>query len=320
MCHIFHKHRVPSEISRAIQTWNRGSWVWQSIPCLPQRDKLVQSICFLTVVHSFTHVQSSIQDTKVPLPDPGIHTASGARLQHDGGRLVTFKLPEGRTTRVLFHACEVQQPILSLGCHAQQGYWSDLRADTGTLFFPDKTQTKHSETQLHKEESLFFVEGMLVAPLLTAGVSDEVAQEIQIPIGPQMLDDVEEPMPVRPTTLKDLGNPDQIVMEQHSLTHFPSQRWCKMCLESRGRDSPHREQSKIDAVVPHLQFDNEQTPLLEPSTRRWCQTPRRWTCPILLRRQPNGCVTRGMNACVYKERERRRSSVAAGQSGKRMSS
>ena len=50
---------------------------------------------------------------QVPLPDPGIHTASGARLQHDGGRLVTYKLPEGRTIRVLFHACAVQKPILS---------------------------------------------------------------------------------------------------------------------------------------------------------------------------------------------------------------
>ena len=44
-------------------------------------------------------------------------------------------------------------------------------------------------------------------------------------------------------------------MEQHSLTHFPNQFWCKMCVESRRRDSPHREQSKIDAVVPQLQFD-----------------------------------------------------------------
>ena len=26
---------------------------------------------------------------KIPLPDPGIHTASGARLQQDGRRLVT---------------------------------------------------------------------------------------------------------------------------------------------------------------------------------------------------------------------------------------
>ena len=60
----------------------------------------------------------------IPLPDPGISTASGARLQHDGGRLVTYKLPEGRTVRVLFHACAVRKPIRSLGRLAQQGYWS----------------------------------------------------------------------------------------------------------------------------------------------------------------------------------------------------
>ena len=70
---------------------------------------------------------------KVPFLGPGIRTPSGARLQHDGGRLVSFKLPEGRTIRVLFHACEVQTPILSLGCFAQQEFWSGLRADTGVL-------------------------------------------------------------------------------------------------------------------------------------------------------------------------------------------
>ena len=113
-------------------------------------------------------------------------------------------------------------------------------------FFPDKTQTKRSHTQLHKEESLFFVKGMMVAPLTTTGV---------MPVGPQMLEDVEEPMLDRPATLRDSGTPDQIVMEQHSLTHFPSRPWCKMCVESRGHDSPHREQSKIDAVAPQLQFD-----------------------------------------------------------------
>ena len=192
---------------------------------------------------------------KIPLPDPGIHTASGARLEHDGGRLLTYKFPEGRTVSVLFHACTVLKPVLSLGRLAQQDYWRDLRADTGTLFFLDKTQTKHSHTQLHQEESVFFVKRMMVAPLTTAGVSDEVAQEIQMPVGPQMLEDVEEPMLARHATLRDPGTPDQIVMEQHNLTHFPSQFWCKMCVESRGHDSPHREQSKIDAVVPQLQFD-----------------------------------------------------------------
>ena len=69
-----------------------------------------------------------------------------------------------------------------------------------------------------------------------------------------MLEDVEERMLARPSTLRDPGTPDQIVMEQHNLTHFPSQP-CKMCVESRGHDSPHREQSKTDAVVPQLQFD-----------------------------------------------------------------
>ena len=96
---------------------------------------------------------------------------------------------------------------------------------------------------------------MLVVPLSTAGVSDEVAQELQVPVGPQMLEDFDEPMPARPTTLRDPGTHDQIVMEQHSLTHFPSQSWCKMCVESRGHDSPHREPPKIDAVAPQRQFD-----------------------------------------------------------------
>ena len=56
--------------------------------------------------------------------------------------------------------------------------------------------------------------------MTTAGVSDEVAQELQMPMGPQMLEDVEEQMLARPPTLRDPGTPDQIVMEQRILTHF----------------------------------------------------------------------------------------------------
>ena len=62
-------------------------------------------------------------------------------------------------------------------------------------------------------------------------------------------------MPSRPATLKDPGTPHQIVLDQHTLTYFRSQPWCKVCVESRGSDSPHREQSKIDALVPQLPFD-----------------------------------------------------------------
>ena len=145
------------------------------------------SICFLTVAHSFTPLQSCIQDKRYSCLLEPTQQVEQARLQHDGGRLETYKLPAGRTIRVLFHACAVQKPILSRGRLAQQGYWSDLRADTGTLFFSDKIQTKRSHTHLYKEESLFFVKGMMVAPMTTAGVSDEVAQ-LQMPIGPQMVD------------------------------------------------------------------------------------------------------------------------------------
>ena len=117
---------------------------------------------------------------------------------------------------------------------------SDLRVDTGTLFFLDKIQTQQSQTQLHQEESVFFFKGMLMAPLVTAGVSEDVVQELQMPISPQTLVDVEEPMPARLATLKDPGAPDQIV-DQQSQTHFPSQSRCLMCVEPRGHHSSHRE-------------------------------------------------------------------------------
>ena len=39
------------------------------------------------------------------------------------------------------------------------------------------------------------------------------------------------------------ATPDRIVLDEHSMTHFPSQPWRKVCEESRVRDSPHREQA-----------------------------------------------------------------------------
>ena len=86
----------------------------------------------------------------------------------------------------------------------------------------------------------------------------------------------------------------RIVLDQNSLAHFLSQPWCKICVASRGRDSPHQEQPKngqraapTSVSWPHVQrkpsteFLVPRTPLLEPSCRHWCQTPRRWTCPVV---------------------------------------
>ena len=63
-------------------------------------------------------------------------------------------------------------------------------------------KTHQSQTRLHKEDRLFFVKGMLMAPLVPAGVSDDDAQELHVPIGPQALGGVEETMSSRPATLK----------------------------------------------------------------------------------------------------------------------
>ena len=88
-----------------------------------------------------------------------------------------------------------------------------------TLFFTNIIQTQLRQTQLHKGDSLFVVKGMLMALLVTTGVSDDVAQESLMPVGLQALEGPAEPMPCRPATLED-PLPDQIVLDQHSSTQF----------------------------------------------------------------------------------------------------
>ena len=159
---------------------------------------------------------------KIPSLDPGIHTASGARLQHDGGRLVTYKLPEGRTIRVLFHACAVQIFFFVSAVSLSRGtgvIFVQILEHCSFLTIPRSNVASHSCTR----KSLFFVKGTMVAPLTTAGVSDKVAQEIQVPVGPQMLEDVEEPMLARPATLSDPGTPDQSIPED-TIHHIENSR------------------------------------------------------------------------------------------------
>ena len=138
-----------------------------------RRQAGVKYVLLDSGAHSFTHVRSSIQEKKVPLLDSGIHTATGARLQHDGGRVVTFKLPEGRAIRVLFHACDVQKPIPVSWLSRSAGVLGVMFAQTLVhCSFLTRSRRKRSHTQLHNEGvCLFFLKGMLVEPLSTAGVS-----------------------------------------------------------------------------------------------------------------------------------------------------
>ena len=85
------------------------------------------------------------------------------------------------------------------------------------------------------------------------------AQELEVPMGPRMLEDAEEPMLVRFATFKDFGTPDTLHhIENKLFFNFSSNTvhgWWRPSADS-----------------------GEQPLLLEPSTRRWCRIPRRWTC------------------------------------------
>ena len=136
----------PSETVSTVSCPSQDPSVVEELPCISSVDPWIMGVTLNSVSSirrqagaEYLLLDSGAQlhacpltypGQKIPLLDHGIHTASGARLQHDAGR----------------HACAVQKPILSLSRLAQQGYWSDLRAETGTLFFPDKTQTKRSHT------------------------------------------------------------------------------------------------------------------------------------------------------------------------------
>ena len=137
-----------------IQTCNRqvGSWPWEKWLSSTKRHAGAE-LLLLDSGAQFHARPIKYPGQRVPLPELGIHTAIGARLQHDGGRLVRFKFPEGRDNPSAFPMRVMFKNQLSLGCLALHEYWSDLRSD--------RIQTQHSQTQLHTEESLFSVKGTL---------------------------------------------------------------------------------------------------------------------------------------------------------------
>ena len=81
-----------------------------------------------------------------------------------------------------------------------------------------------------------------------------------MPAGPQALEDVDGPMPSRLATLQDPGTPEQIVLDQHSLTHFP-----RVCLGAKCPSNP-------EDAIHHI--ENRR------NVKQWCHnfslTPATW--------------------------------------------
>ena len=86
---------------------------------------------------------------------------------------------------------------------------------TRAHYFPD-----NSRTPLHNKGNLFFVQGKLISLLKATGVSDDVAQELQMPIGPQAVSDVAGTNAISPChSQRSWRFRSKIVVEHHNLTH-----------------------------------------------------------------------------------------------------
>ena len=116
-CRVLHKHRVQN-----VEPWIMGV----TINSVSTRRQAGAEHSLLDSGAQLHACRIKYPGQKVPLPDPGIHTASGARLQHDEGRLVTYKLPEGRTIRVLFHVCSSETNSVSLALPIKSGWNSTV--------------------------------------------------------------------------------------------------------------------------------------------------------------------------------------------------
>ena len=88
----------------------------------------------------------------------------------------------------------------------------------------------------------------MVASLSTAGVSDEAAQELQMPMG-----SADAGRRARSSTLKDPGTPDQIVLEQHTSDTLSESTPCARCA-SNLEDVIHRTVNSRKSMQLYLNF------------------------------------------------------------------
>ena len=149
-----------------------------------------QSICFLTVKHCFTLVQSRVQDKRYRC-----HILESTQhMEQDSNMTEADWIQTSRRTNnqsTLPHVCSSQTNFVSWPSRPVGVLeWSSCRYWNTVSFLkrPRRNAATHSCTRKR-------------ICSLTNG-------------GPQMLEDVKEPMLARSATLRDPGTRDQIVMEQ----------------------------------------------------------------------------------------------------------
>ena len=59
---------------------------------------------------------------RISLKGPGIFIAGGDRVEQYGGKVVTYRVQEGDLINIVYHECDVERPIVTVGCMLRQGY------------------------------------------------------------------------------------------------------------------------------------------------------------------------------------------------------
>ena len=97
LCRIRHRHRGTSEALWCNPDTQQKGWIMTlgggTLSSLSSTRRQAGAECLLLENGAQLHAcPIEFPGQRIPLPDPGIHTACGVVLQHDGGRLVRFKL------------------------------------------------------------------------------------------------------------------------------------------------------------------------------------------------------------------------------------
>ena len=66
---------------------------------------------------------------------------------------------------------------------------------------------------------------------------DEAGQE-------EAEEDDEEEEAMRCKVVRDPGEPSQRERDEHDVTHLQFRSWCRVCLEAKGKEDPHKRSSE----------------------------------------------------------------------------
>ena len=94
-------------------------------------------------------------------------------------------------------------------------------------------------------------------PILAQDVDDEGEGVVRGMTEVEMQDeDIENESEVRqPKIIRDPGAPTEHERRAHCVSHLPYRRWCKICVQGRGRDLPHSTRDRGELGAPLLGVD-----------------------------------------------------------------